>query len=201
MEVCGGHTHAIYRHGLKNLLPREHRAGSRPGLSGLRVADGPHRRRPGDRRAARRDHDRLRRHDARPRHAGHAARAQGPRRWTSAWCIRRWMRCGSRRTRPKSTSFSSRSASRRPRRRPRSRSHARKALGIRNFSVFCNHVTIVPAIRAILDSPDMRLDALRRAGPRVDRNRLPAVRVHRARLRQAGRHLGLRAARHPRSRS
>jgi hydrogenase expression/formation protein HypD len=34
-----------------------------------------------------------------------------------------------------------------------------KALGIRNFSVFCNHVLIVPAIRAILDSPDMRLDA------------------------------------------
>jgi len=30
---------------------------------------------------------------------------------------------------------------------------------IRNFSVFCNHVTIIPAIRAILDSPDMRLDA------------------------------------------
>ena len=29
---------------------------------------------------------------------------------------------------------------------------------MRNFSVFCNHVTIVPAIRAILDSPDMRLD-------------------------------------------
>src|ERR1700741_1057511 len=29
---------------------------------------------------------------------------------------------------------------------------------IHNFSVFCNHVTIVPAIRAILDSPDMRLD-------------------------------------------
>jgi hydrogenase expression/formation protein HypD len=34
-----------------------------------------------------------------------------------------------------------------------------KAEGIRNFSVFCNHVTIVPAIRAILDSPDMRIDA------------------------------------------
>jgi hydrogenase expression/formation protein HypD len=33
-----------------------------------------------------------------------------------------------------------------------------KAEGVRNFSVFCNHVTIVPAIRAILDSPDMRLD-------------------------------------------
>jgi hydrogenase expression/formation protein HypD len=34
-----------------------------------------------------------------------------------------------------------------------------KMEGIRNFSVFCNHVTIIPAIRAILDSPDMRLDA------------------------------------------
>lgn len=30
--------------------------------------------------------------------------------------------------------------------------------GIQNFSVFCNHVTIVPAIKAILDSPDLRLD-------------------------------------------
>jgi len=34
-----------------------------------------------------------------------------------------------------------------------------RALGVKNFSVFCNHVLIVPAIRAILDSPDMRLDA------------------------------------------
>jgi hydrogenase expression/formation protein HypD len=34
-----------------------------------------------------------------------------------------------------------------------------RAQGIRNFSVFSNHVTIIPAIRAILDSPDMRLDA------------------------------------------
>jgi hydrogenase expression/formation protein HypD len=33
-----------------------------------------------------------------------------------------------------------------------------KAEGLSNFSVFCNHVTIIPAIRAILDSPDMRLD-------------------------------------------
>jgi hydrogenase expression/formation protein HypD len=30
---------------------------------------------------------------------------------------------------------------------------------IENFSVFCNHVTIIPAIKAILDSPDLRLDA------------------------------------------
>jgi hydrogenase expression/formation protein HypD len=33
-----------------------------------------------------------------------------------------------------------------------------EAEGIDNFSVFCNHVTIIPAIKAILDSPDLRLD-------------------------------------------
>ena len=35
--------------------------------------------------------------------------------------------------------------------------HARDR-GIDNFSVFSNHVTIVPPIRAILESPDLRLD-------------------------------------------
>lgn len=33
-----------------------------------------------------------------------------------------------------------------------------KEEGVDNFSVFCNHVTIIPAIKAILDSPDLRLD-------------------------------------------
>jgi hydrogenase expression/formation protein HypD len=33
-----------------------------------------------------------------------------------------------------------------------------KAEGLRNFSVFCNHVTIVPPLRALLESPDLRLD-------------------------------------------
>ena len=33
-----------------------------------------------------------------------------------------------------------------------------EADGIRNFSVFCNHITIVPTIKAILDSPDLHLD-------------------------------------------
>ncbi|GEL20522.1 hydrogenase formation protein HypD [Pseudonocardia asaccharolytica] len=32
-----------------------------------------------------------------------------------------------------------------------------RELGVTNFSVFCNHVTIVPPIKAILDSPDLRL--------------------------------------------
>ncbi len=33
-----------------------------------------------------------------------------------------------------------------------------KAEGITNFSCICNHVTIVPPLRALLDSPDLRLD-------------------------------------------
>ena len=30
--------------------------------------------------------------------------------------------------------------------------------GIRNFSLFCNHITIIPTIKAILDSPELQLD-------------------------------------------
>jgi len=30
--------------------------------------------------------------------------------------------------------------------------------GINNFSLFCNHITTVPTIKAVLDSPDMRID-------------------------------------------
>ncbi len=33
-----------------------------------------------------------------------------------------------------------------------------RQLGLTNFTVFCNHVTIVPPIKAILESPDLRLD-------------------------------------------
>jgi hydrogenase expression/formation protein HypD len=29
---------------------------------------------------------------------------------------------------------------------------------IENFSLFCNHITIIPTLKAILDSPDLRLD-------------------------------------------
>lgn len=32
------------------------------------------------------------------------------------------------------------------------------AEGTRNFSLFCNHITIIPTVKAILDSPDMRID-------------------------------------------
>jgi len=30
--------------------------------------------------------------------------------------------------------------------------------GIKNFSLFCNHITIIPTIKAILDSPELTLD-------------------------------------------
>ncbi|HWB72808.1 MAG TPA: hydrogenase formation protein HypD [Egibacteraceae bacterium] len=33
-----------------------------------------------------------------------------------------------------------------------------RSAGITNFSVYCNHVTIVPPLKAILESPDLRLD-------------------------------------------
>ena len=31
--------------------------------------------------------------------------------------------------------------------------------GTTNFSLFCNHITIIPTIKAVLDSPDLQLDA------------------------------------------
>ena len=33
-----------------------------------------------------------------------------------------------------------------------------EADGVANFSLFCNHITIIPTIKAILDSPDLRID-------------------------------------------
>ncbi|WP_455379147.1 hydrogenase formation protein HypD, partial [Petrachloros mirabilis] len=31
--------------------------------------------------------------------------------------------------------------------------------GIKNFSLFCNHITIIPTLKAVLDSPGLRVDA------------------------------------------
>ncbi|MDZ4811395.1 MAG: hydrogenase formation protein HypD [Pseudomonadota bacterium] len=33
-----------------------------------------------------------------------------------------------------------------------------EAEGIKNFSLFCNHITIIPTVKAILDSPDFQID-------------------------------------------
>ena len=122
MEVCGGHTHTIYRHGIEHVLPETVELVHGPGLPGVRDPDGPGRRRHRGRRDARRDLHVVRRHDAR------AGRATGtcsrPRRAapTCASSTRRSTRCASRdRDTRTARSCSSPSASRRPRRRRRSR--------------------------------------------------------------------------------
>ncbi len=33
-----------------------------------------------------------------------------------------------------------------------------RAEGIKNFSLFCNHITIIPTIKAVLDSPDLQVE-------------------------------------------
>ena len=55
MEVCGGHTHAIYRFGARRSAAAERRADSWARMPGLRAADGPRRRRVVAGRRARRD--------------------------------------------------------------------------------------------------------------------------------------------------
>ena len=64
MEVCGGHTHTIYRHGIEHVLPAVGRAGARPGLPGVRDPDGPGRRRHRRGQGAGRHLHLVRRHDA-----------------------------------------------------------------------------------------------------------------------------------------
>ena len=56
------------------------------------------------------------------------------------------------------------------------------AEGISNFSVFCNHITVPPPIKALLDDPRMRPRRLRRPRACLDGDRHQALRVHRARL-------------------
>ena len=158
MEVCGGHTHAIYRFGLKDILPSNIELIHGPGCpvcvlpmgridDGLSVA-----RDPGVIFTAFGDMMRVPgasgsplEHKARgtdvrivysPADALQLAR-KNPERHVMFFAI------GFETTAP-STALTLIRA---------------RAEGVKNFSVFCNHVTIVPAIRAILDSPDMRLDA------------------------------------------
>ena len=158
MEVCGGHTHAIYRFGLKDILPENIELIHGPGCpvcvlpmgridDGLSLANDPAvifaafgdmMRVPG-RNGSPLKH-KARGIDVRvvysPSDALKLAR-MNPDRQVMFFAI------GFETTAP-STALTLMRA---------------KQEGIRNFSAFCNHVTIIPAIRAILDSPDMRLDA------------------------------------------
>ena len=54
MEVCGGHTHSIFRYGIEGHAAESDRAGAWTRLSGVRAADGPRRRLRRDRRTRRR---------------------------------------------------------------------------------------------------------------------------------------------------
>lgn len=157
MEVCGGHTHAIYRFGLKDLLPDNVELIHGPGcpvcvLPMGRIDDGLN---------VARDEgvvfaafgDMMRVPGAQGSPLEHKAKGMDVRivySPTDALKLAKmnpdkhvmFFAIGFETTAP-STALTLMRA---------------KAEGIRNFSVFCNHVTIIPAIRAILDSPDMRLD-------------------------------------------
>ena len=157
MEVCGGHTHAIYRFGLKDLLPANVELIHGPGCpvcvlpmgridDGLSLAAQPDfifaafgdmMRVPGTHGSPL--EYKARGMDVRivysPADALKLAR-NNPDKHVMFFAI------GFETTAP-STALTLVRA---------------KAEGLNNFSVFCNHVTIIPAIRAILDSPDMRLD-------------------------------------------
>ncbi|HVR07909.1 MAG TPA: hydrogenase formation protein HypD [Thermoanaerobaculia bacterium] len=158
MEVCGGHTHAIYRFGLEGLLPDNIELIHGPGCpvcvlpmgrtdDGLALAELPEviftafgdvMRVPGT-KGSPLEHKALGaaiRMVYSPLDALKLAEAH-PDRHVVFFAI------GFETTAP-STALTLLRA---------------RELGIRNFSVFCNHVTIIPAIRAILDSPGMRLDA------------------------------------------
>jgi hydrogenase expression/formation protein HypD len=158
MEVCGGHTHAIYRFGLKDLLPPNIELVHGPGCpvcvlpmgridDGLSMAEDPNviftafgdmMRVPGT-QGSPLEH-KARGMDVRivysPTDALKLAH-KNPGRHVMFFAI------GFETTAPSTALILKRA----------------KEQGLRNFSVFSNHVTIIPAIRAILDSPDMRLDA------------------------------------------
>ena len=176
---------------------RERRARARARLPGVRDPDGPRRRRHRHRPRAGRDLHLLRRHAARPGLATGRCSRPRPRAPTCGWSTRRSTRCASPSENPdrevvffaigfETTAPSTALTLKRA-----------KAEGVPNFSCVCNHVTIVPPLRALLESPDLRLDGFIGPGPRVHGRRRPAAGVHPRRLRAPGGHLRLRAARHP----
>jgi len=157
MEVCGGHTHAIYKHGVEDLLPPEIELVHGPGCpvcvipmgrqdDAIAIAE-----RPevifttfGDMLRVPASHGSLLDAKARgadvrmvysPLDALRIAR-ENPDREVVFFAI------GFETTTP-STALTLLRA---------------REDGVTNFSVFANHVTIIPAIRSILDSPDLRLN-------------------------------------------
>jgi hydrogenase expression/formation protein HypD len=157
MEVCGGHTHAIYRHGLEQLLPSNIELVHGPGCPVCVIPMGriddaiAIARTPGvlfttfgDMMRVPSSHGSLLDASAAgadirfvysPLDALKLARQHPDRRVV-------FFAVGFETTAPSTAATLLRA----------------RAEGIENFSVFCNHVTIVPAVKAILDSPGMQLD-------------------------------------------
>ena len=157
MEVCGGHTHAIYKHGLQDLLPEHVELVHGPGCPVCVIPMGriddaiAIARTPGVIFATYGDMMRV------PSSTGSLidAKAEGadvrfiyspldaltlarknPDRQVVFFAV------GFETTAPSTAATLLRA----------------RAEGLKNFSVFCNHVTIIPAIKAILDSPGMDLN-------------------------------------------
>jgi hydrogenase expression/formation protein HypD len=157
MEVCGGHTHSIYRYGIDDLLPDQVELVHGPGCpvcvipmgrvdDGMAIAKrdgvvftcfGDMMRVPGSSGSlleAKAEGADVRMVYS-PLDALRIAKAN-PDRQVVFFAI------GFETTAP-STALTLRRA---------------RAEGVRNFSCLCNHVTIVPPLRALLESPDLRLD-------------------------------------------
>jgi hydrogenase expression/formation protein HypD len=157
MEVCGGHTHSIFRYGISNMLPPEIEFVHGPGcpvcvLPMGRVDDcvaiaetqgvifttfGDAMRVPGSKKSllqAKADGADVRMVYS-PLDALALARANPEREVV-------FFGLGFETTMP-STAFTVLQAD---------------SEGLTNFSLFCNHITIIPTIKAILDSPDLHLD-------------------------------------------
>ena len=158
MEVCGGHTHAIYRHGLDVLLPEGVELVHGPGCpvcvipmgrvdDGISIAERPEvtfasfgdmLRVPGGKRRSLLE-AKARGADVRivysPLDALTLARAN-PQREVVFFGV------GFETTAPAVALTLMRA----------------RELGVRNFSVFCNHVLVAPALRAILDAPQTEID-------------------------------------------
>ena len=157
MEVCGGHTHSIFRYGLEGMLPKEIELIHGPGCpvcvlpmgrvdDCVAIAENPNvifttfgdaMRVPGSRKSllqAKADGADVRMVYS-PMDALELAR-KNPGREVVFFGL------GFETTMP-STALTILQA---------------ETEGTRNFSVFCNHITIVPTIKAILDSPGLQLD-------------------------------------------
>ncbi|MBM4526055.1 hydrogenase formation protein HypD [Prescottella equi] len=156
MEVCGGHTHTIYRHGIEHLLPRSVELVHGPGCpvcvipmgrvdDAMYLAEQPNvifttfgdmMRVPGSRGNL--IEAKARGADVRfvysPLDALKIA-VDNPDKQVVFFAV------GFETTAPSTAVTLVRA----------------RQTGVTNFSIFCNHVTIVPPVKAILESPDLRL--------------------------------------------